>query len=93
MTIEIRLKRKHFPIRGGQPGMVFLGKKQKGGHNNQGNKGALRKARPPMPKGHMDEQHAITEANQTYLVLLPSMKRRRMTGEEYWAWRKERDAG
>jgi hypothetical protein len=86
MAVEIRLRMRY---RASGPGH----KQVRGGHNNQGNKGALRKARPPMPKGHMDEQHAITEANQTYLVLLPSMKRRRMTGEEYWAWRKERDAG
>lgn len=92
MSVEIKLRRRHFPITGGEPGLVYLGKKQKGGHNNQGNKGALRKARAPMPKGHMELEHAITEANQTVLVLLPNMKKRKMTMAEYEAYMAARGA-
>jgi len=86
MSVEIRLRRRHFPITSGELGMVFLGKKQKGGHNNQGTRGAARKARPPAPKGALEAAQEQTRANVRYKVLLPSMKIRMMSQAEYDAF-------
>jgi hypothetical protein len=91
MSIEIRLRDKY--VTGGRNnggGMVYAGKKQKGGHNGQGTKGALRKARAPLPKGHMEEAHAANERGKRVRVLLPSMKTRLMLVAEYEAYLRDR---
>jgi hypothetical protein len=71
-VVEIPLKRKYLA--------QGSGKKQKGGHNQQGTKHANKREQP---KGALEEARRITAANKRVMVLLPSMKRRFMTETEW----------
>lgn len=70
--IEIKLKRKYLA--------QGAGKKQKGGHNNQGTKHANR--REPL-KGEREAAQRVTAANRKVLVLLANGKKTFMRQAEW----------